>query len=208
MSMENQVCALAGVFQSARLVDRIAVNGECPQGFFGASLHSLFKFDASDVESIYGGVAGVKLGLSTIVDACGKNPDPQHQATLRYAFGIMHLERKFALDPAMQKQVRNRLEHAAFKAEHFSSDPKSLCHTLAGIYQDTLSQLSFRIKVSGNSQYLSQEIYADQIRALLLAGIRSAFLWRQIGGQRWKLLFNRKKIVYTANELSNRLETY
>ena len=208
MSIDNQVIALAGVFQSARLVDRIAVNGECPQTFFRSSIHSLFQFEATGVETIYGGVAGVKLGLSTIADAFGKNPDAQFQATLRYAFGIMHLERKFAADPAMQKQVRSRLEHTAFKAEHFSDDPKSLCHNLAGIYQDTLSQLSFRIKVSGNSQYLSQEIYADQIRALLLAGIRSAFLWRQLGGQRWKLLFNRKKIVQAASALSNRPETH
>ena len=32
---------------------------------------------------------------------------------------------------------------------------------------------------------------ADLIRALLLAGIRAAFVWRQSGGARWKLIFQR-----------------
>ena len=44
---EDQVIALAGVAQSARLVDRIAVNGQSPELFMNASIQSLFEFDAS-----------------------------------------------------------------------------------------------------------------------------------------------------------------
>jgi high frequency lysogenization protein len=35
----------------------------------------------------------------------------------------------------------------------------------------------------------------------LLAGIRSAVLWRQLGGTRLQLLFSRKSIVSDAEEL-------
>jgi high frequency lysogenization protein len=35
----------------------------------------------------------------------------------------------------------------------------------------------------------------------LLAGIRSAVLWRQLGGTRFQLLFSRKRIVSDAEEL-------
>ena len=35
----------------------------------------------------------------------------------------------------------------------------------------------------------------EQIRALLLAGIRSARLWRQLGGHRWQLVISRRKLL-------------
>jgi high frequency lysogenization protein len=200
---EDQVIALAGVAQCARLVDRIAVNGQSPEAFMKASIQSLFEFDAGSTADIFQGLSGVRLGLQTLEAAMGKSPAPELSNTLRYVFGILHLERKFNADAKMQATVRSRLEHTAFKAEHFSDNPKSLAHNLAGIYQDTLSQLSFRIKVTGNSEYLAQEHYADQIRALLLAGIRAAFLWRQLGGTRWRLLLQRGKIAATANTLSH-----
>jgi high frequency lysogenization protein len=38
-----------------------------------------------------------------------------------------------------------------------------------------------------------------EIRALLLAGIRSARLWRQLGGHRWQLVISRRKLL---NELA------
>ena len=36
---------------------------------------------------------------------------------------------------------------------------------------------------------------AAKIRALLLSGIRSARLWRQLGGHRWQLIFSRRKLL-------------
>jgi high frequency lysogenization protein len=56
--------------------------------------------------------------------------------------------------------------------------------------------------VNGEQDYLSRPEIANKIRALLLAGIRSAILWKQCGGTRWKFLFFRKKI---QNELKNLL---
>jgi len=44
-------------------------------------------------------------------------------------------------------------------------------------------------------RYLQQSTNAARIRALLLAGIRSARLWRQLGGHRWQLLFSRRKLL-------------
>jgi high frequency lysogenization protein len=48
--------------------------------------------------------------------------------------------------------------------------------------------------VNGDPDYLAKPEIANKIRALLLAGIRSAILWKQCGGSRWKFLFYRKKI--------------
>ena len=105
----------------------------------------------------------------------------------------------------MMTMVRSRLEHTSFRAEHFANHVNDLCHSVSGIYQDTLSRLKFRIKVSGSAQHLQNPQNEDVIRALLLAGIRSAFLWRQLGGRRWKLFFQRKRLLETSQHLSRSL---
>ncbi|MEQ8953835.1 MAG: DUF489 family protein, partial [Gammaproteobacteria bacterium] len=46
---------------------------------------------------------------------------------------------------------------------------------------------------------------ANCIRALLLAGIRAAFLWYQLGGRRWRLLLYRKRIQETAHNMRRSL---
>ncbi|MCY1460592.1 High frequency lysogenization protein HflD [compost metagenome] len=63
------------------------------------------------------------------------------------------------------------------------------------LYQDTLSTLRQRIQVHGDMRQLQQPSNASKIRALLLAGIRSARLWRQLGGHRWQLVFSRRKLL-------------
>ena len=50
------------------------------------------------------------------------------------------------------------------------------------------------IIVNGKPEYLQRERTTDWIRTLLLAGIRSATLWSQLGGGRFELMFGRKKI--------------
>ncbi len=118
---------------------------------------------------------------------------------------LLYLERKFAANADMMAVVRARLEHTSFRAEHFSNNVGELCHSISGIYQDTLSHQRFRIKVTGSSQHLQDSRNADIIRALLLAGIRAAFLWRQLGGRRWKLLLQRKKLLQASQNLSRGL---
>jgi high frequency lysogenization protein len=105
----------------------------------------------------------------------------------------------------MMAVVHSRLQHASFKAEHFAGHVNDTCHSISGIYQDTLSTLRYRIKVAGSAQHLQDKQNADIIRALLLAGIRSAFLWRQLGGRRWKLLLQRKQLLGAAQNLSRGL---
>ena len=49
----------------------------------------------------------------------------------------------------------------------------------------------------GQSVFIHQKDILHRIRSLLLAGIRSAILWQQMGGKRWHFLFARKSIVRT-----------
>ena len=55
--------------------------------------------------------------------------------------------------------------------------------------------------VNGEHTYLSNDEIAAQIRALLLAGIRAAILWRQSGGSRWRLLFGRGALMHATEKI-------
>jgi high frequency lysogenization protein len=204
-NMEQQAIALAGVCQAARLVDQVSKSGSYPIEFLEPSIRSLFVFSPDTAADLYGGVAGVKLGLHNLSNLLADKNAAENQDLVRYVFSLLYLERKFAADPEMMSVVRARLEHTQFRAEHFTDNVNQLCHSISGIYQDTLSQQRFRIRVTGSATLLQDPANADVIRALLLAGIRAAFLWRQLGGRRWLLLFKRKQLLQASQNLSRGL---
>jgi high frequency lysogenization protein len=203
--LDAQAIALAGVAQSARLVDQLAQTGTYPLEFLEPSIHSLFRFEAQDAAAVFGGTAGVRLGLDTLAALLANQQDPGNRSVSRYLFALLHLERRFARDAEMMALVHSRLQHASFKAEHFSDNVGEICRSIAGIYEDTLSQQRFRIKVTGSAQHLQDPRTADTVRALLLAGIRAAFLWRQLGGRRWKLVLQRRRLLQRCQAMSRDL---
>jgi high frequency lysogenization protein len=121
--------------------------------------------------------------------------------TVRYTLSVMHLQRKLQRNQPMLATIRKRLEHISFKFQHFTDDSSAVAASVAGLYQDTISSLSFRIQVTGSMRYLSDERVANQVRSLLFSGIRAAMLWRQVGGSRWKLLFHRRALKQAIAEL-------
>lgn len=204
-ALQQQTVALAGVAQAARMVDQVSKTGSYPLEFLTSSIHSLFMFEAASVEEVFDGLAGVKLGLNNLSSLLASRQAQENRDLARYMFAMLYLERRFASDRAMMSVVHSRLQHASFRAEHFAGHVNDTCHSISGIYQDTLSKLRFRIKVTGSAQHLENTRNADIIRALLLAGIRSAFLWHQLGGRRWRLLLQRRKLLQTCQELSRGL---
>ncbi len=202
---EAQVIALAGVLQSAYLVDQIARTGLAAAESFNPSINSLFKFDANTATEVFGGVHGVKLGLQVMSDILAGQNREQYRVAIRYFLGMLYLQKRLTNKPELLSIIRSRLEHTAVKAEHFSENINSTTSSIASIYQDTLSTFKFRIQISGSMQQLQNPSNADNIRALLLAGIRAAVLWRQSGGRRWQLFLHRDKLRSTARELLNQL---
>ena len=205
-NLEQQAIALGGVAQAARLVDQISKTGSYPAEFLESSIQSLFAFDVDSIEQVYNGIPGVKLGLQNLSSILANRQSDENSDLVRYIFGILYLERKFAADREMMSVIHSRLQHSSYRAEHFSDNIQDACHSISGIYQDTLSQLKFRIKVTGSPEQLQNTRNADIIRSLLLSGVRSAFLWRQLGGRRWRLLLQRKQLLHAAQNLSRTLD--
>jgi high frequency lysogenization protein len=77
---------------------------------------------------------------------------------------------------------------------------------LGACYQQTLSTLRPRIIVHGEPATLGDPDNRQRIRALLLAAIRAAVLWRQCGGGRLTLLLHRRQLLQSLAQLQDELQ--
>lgn len=194
--------ALAGVFQSAALVRDLARTGSTEKIAFDTSIHSIYQIDARTVEQVYGGkINGLRLGLQELVNLLGHTTVTPDREITRYLIGLMHLERKLIRSVETKKKLSRRIKHAISQANYFSASPQLVIDGLADIYVTTLGLLPFRLHVVGQSKYLAHAETISKIRAVLLAGVRSAVLWRQLGGSRWQLFLMRNKLMVIGKQL-------
>lgn len=206
MSREGSTLALAGMFQAADLVRQVAQQGLLDQAPFEASIQSVLKIDAESVEDVYGGISKMKTGLQVVCKQLGASTQ-RNMEIMHYVLGMVFLERKLIKQENMLVRIRDGIETAQAQAEMFAVTHPNIIAHLAQLYTQTLSTFNYRIKVNGERRFLENQHNADKIRALLLAGIRSAVLWHQNGGRRWQFLFSRGKIVQTAQQLLERLKS-
>lgn len=199
-TLTNQTIALAGIAQAANLVHQLATKGTANTAALEASIGSVLKIDSAGVLDIYGGLDNLKLGLEQFNGQLTgyKIAEPQQA---RYCASLVFLETELSRQTAMLKTIQVGIIKAQNQAEHFGLLHENVLANLASLYQETLSKLQPRIMVNGDPQFLERADIANKIRACLLAGIRSALLWRQCGGTRWKFLFYRKKMQTELEQL-------
>jgi len=201
--IHHRTLALAGVFQAASLVKQLAKTGRADEKYFLASIQSLFKIDAPTVMDVYEGVPNVTLGLKELQNFFTNNKAPKDADIARYVLSLLHLEKKLNQYSTMNDVIHTGLLRAKTQAAHFGPTHENVMANLASIYTDSLSTFSFRIQIIGEPIYLNQTYTVNKARALLLAGIRSAVLWRQMGGRRWQLLISRTSMIQAAKDWIN-----
>ncbi|HEY0232742.1 MAG TPA: high frequency lysogenization protein HflD [Dokdonella sp.] len=199
---ESRVIALAGVLQSCRLVRDIAANGRADPATAEASLASVFRIDADSAADVFGGLGGVRRGLETLLDQFDNGE--RDLALTRLVLGVLRLERRLARTPRMLAELRTGIEGIQRQVDHLGVTHASVQTRLAELYVQTLSQLRPRVVVHGNPLYLADPQRVEQIRALLLAAIRAAVLWRQVGGSQIRLLLRRREYAMLARGLLSR----
>lgn len=204
-SKHDQTIALAGVFQSAFLVDQIANKGMANSAVIEASIESLFKFDADKVEYVFGNLAGINTGLRVLNDQLGPDKSKRNIEITRYVVSMLVLERKVSSNTAMLDHISKVLHEIESSLDFFSLMHDNIFTKLGALYKETVSTLEPKIIVTGEQPYLSNDINASKVRAILLAGIRSAVLWRQCNGSRWQVLFGRKAYLRECNKMLRQL---
>lgn len=200
-TVADRTLALAALFQSALLVQQIARRGQAPDSDIETSLGSLFHLDADTTLGIFGEARALTTGLRALQARLVLGGSPEDLQVTRYVVALLHLERKLARQPTMRDTLRIGIERIRNQLNYFPVTHANVVAALAELYQATISTLQPRIMVQGDPAYLADTRRAQLIRALLLAGIRAAVLWRQLGGSRWQLLIGRRRIVDSARTL-------
>lgn len=216
---DEQTIALAAMFQAATLVDQIATRGMVPQNNFESSIYSLFVTNPDSTEAVFGGARelpyNLSMGLKVLNDLVEKKHEVKNNNVTNYVLSMIMLEQKLSKNKVMLNSLGQRIDEIRNKARYFDSsepdpldNPAAFTHSsmianIANLYQETISTFSFRIQVSGDPRHLQNAENAAKIRALLLAGIRAAMLWKQVGGRRWQLLFFRSRIRPSLRKILN-----
>jgi len=197
-NFESRTIALAGVFRAAALVNILANDGAISEGDLQISVESIFNTDPDDTIQVFGNINNLLLGFRTLLNQLGKDSSNRNIDVARYVVSMLFLERRLMKDPAMLETLSTGVDLATRQSEHFSVTHENVIANLADLYSRTISELGPRIMVNGEQNYLETTAISNKIRTVLLAGIRSAVLWYQLGGRRWHVLFNRRRYQEVA----------
>lgn len=201
--IQEQLVALGAVFEAAVLADKIARTGQISEASLGCMLGSLLVRDPKNTLDVYGGDdLNLRDGYRALISALERNPAALQREPLRYSLALVGLERQLDKRSDMLEIMGSRLDQIQQQVEHFGLVHDNVIAACGGLYQDTISTFRQRIQVHGDMRFLQQPNNAAKIRALLLAGIRSARLWRQLGGHRWQLVFSRGKLLKALYDLT------
>jgi high frequency lysogenization protein len=192
--IDDRVLALAGLVQALAQVRRIADTGQSESRQVQAALDSVFRIDASSAEAVYGDADNLRSGLRLLRDYLSKGGN-KDEALGRLALAVLQLERRFVRNGGITSKVQAGLRQLAGEAQVQGSAHPDVIAELAKLYADTVSNLRPRVMVQGNPHYLGQAGVVAEIRALLLAALRSAVLWRQMGGSLWDFVLQRRAMA-------------
>ena len=190
----DQALALAGVFQSAELVDHLARYGDITDAQLSGAMTTLLNQNPASVLDLYDSTDNLELGINSLRTMLNDRTKGSADV-MRYVIGIMYLSRRLINNSEKISQVASGITQAQQQAEHFSPSHDNVIANVAGLYTETVSTMQGRIQVSGDPLYLTQAAIAQRVRCLLFSGIRSAFLWHQVGGKRSHLLLQRKGLL-------------
>ena len=200
----NITIALAGMLQAVTLVRELTQTGKVNASAFESSIQSILRIDVKTAPEVFGGLAGVKLGLEKILHAFDAAQSTDRLQN-RYLLSLIHLQKKLSRSPRILNNLMKRLQQTQKQVDYFSITHPTVISNLADIYLSTISTFRFRVVILGTQRVLHVKENMEKVRALLLAGVRAAVLWRQVGGSRLQILFARAKIKACAEILLTQL---
>ena len=193
----GRMVAFAGVCQAAMLVHRTANGLLTDARDIAPLLRSVFATEPESVAAIYGETARLQLGAATAIDVLGR-PNAAIIPVLRYVMALLDIAALLRRRDDLNRGLRNAIDVLQNRA---GDEPESLFEPLAAVYQQSISKLQRRIQVVGAGEQLRRSDIAAKVRALLLAGVRSAWLWYQLGGRRWHLVLRRTTMRRALRDL-------
>lgn len=198
-AIRDRSIALAGMFQAVRLVQQTARGERRDAAATAVSISSILNTDPATTLDVYGDSCALIPGLEIVLSQLG-NKERDMELT-GHVITLMHLERKLTRESGLMKELTRGIDRVKGEIESVDEGDSGIITALAELYKDTVSTLQPRIMVKGEENVLRHTDSKNMIRALLLAGMRAAVLWRQCGGSRIGLIFQRKQMLDCCREL-------
>jgi high frequency lysogenization protein len=158
-------------------------------------MQSVLVLDAMSTPAVFGGLGGVRSGLKLIELGVFNSPEMSHLEVLRYMMSILQLQKQLYTD----QQKFSQFGQAIDRLSSFSED--DLANAFSEVYQTHISVLRPQIIVQGEQEHLQQDGVPEKVRTMLLAAVRSAVLWQQKGGGKFRLVWERTRMRQAAKSL-------
>lgn len=201
----QRMMAFAGVCLASVCVQQLARRGQVtPPDAAQVLVNSTLIQDAPDTASIYEPLSALLPGLKVLLRQLDSSGDKDVEQT-RYVVGMLQLERRLMKNPKALGLLGDAIAQIQRQRDTFGFENSDIIANLGSTYSDFISPLGPRIQIQGDSSFLTQPHIQKRIRAMLLAGIRSAVLWRQLGGKRRHVILNRKQMLSATRDLLNAL---
>ncbi|WP_034914153.1 high frequency lysogenization protein HflD [Erwinia sp. 9145] len=199
--------ALAGICQSAHLVQQLAHQGHCAGEALDTSLKSVIDLNPPSTLAVFGNdESNLRPGLESLLGMLNSSSRRGAGAELtRYTLSLMVLERKLSASKTAINTLAERIAQLDRQLAHYDLNSDTLLGAMAAIYVDVISPLGPRIQVTGSPAVLQNSQIQSKVRATLLAGIRAAVLWHQVGGGRLQLMFSRNRLAREAKQMLSRM---
>jgi high frequency lysogenization protein len=193
--IEERTIALAGVLQACQQVQSLARKGVADEAVYASCMQSVLVLDAMSTPAVFGGLGGVRSGLKLIDKGLLNSPEMSDLEVLRYMMSILELQKQLYNDQQKFSQFGQSID----RLSGFSED--DLANAFSDVYQTHISVLRPQIIVQGEQEYLQQDGVPEQVRTMLLAAVRSAVLWQQKGGGKFRLVWERTRMRQAAKSL-------
>jgi high frequency lysogenization protein len=190
--------ALAGLCQAAALVKQIARDNEFDSQALTTSLNSIAITNSENTEQVFGDIHQLTLGYQTIVAQLSNQSTNKDVEITRYIASLLSIERKLSASKKTMAALGERISNVQRQQLHLDISDSQMLSNLASIYTDVVSPVTRKIQVAGDPALLQRPDNQHRVRAILLAGVRAAVLWRQLGGKRRHILFSRQQIIDNA----------
>ena len=193
-----QVMALAAMCQITKAVQKVAQTGSISDYELNQLLSGILVTNPNSPSDVLSEM-DIRQGFNLVVEQL----DPGQNKSIelvKYVGGLIQLERALSANPNALNELGQRIDSIKNRLDHLSLSDDAIVASLADIYADVISPIGQRIQVFGKPALLQQKSVQHRIRALLLAGIRAAVLWRQVGGRRRHFFFGKGKIVKIAKQ--------
>lgn len=198
----ERALALGGLVQACYLVSGIARKGLVGEDSMAGSLESIFITNPDEPLDVFRSGNGVRTGLRLIMEVLGDLQPGDHGDTVRYALAALKLERRLNQQPELMRAIGAGISSIQeYRVLHDAPvTGEDVVEKLSALYEQTAGTVEPRIRVLGQQKHLQNRANTCRIRALLLAAIRAAVLWRQLGGGLLQLVLGRGRLLKGTEE--------